>query len=390
MTALLDSRYALPDTVAPNRLVRAYDELLERSVDVLVLDPVPDELARERLLRRLRRLGRAPDRWRAPVLDTGTSGERPFLVVPPAPRGTLADLPPLPPDRIVSVALQAIDAILALRRAGAAPAPLLPELVRLGPEGTVELVAVRPWPPEPDEGTAAPPEGSPAAGQAAGSGAGTADPGVRQVAGLVARLLERSVQEGEGAQTSGLGRLQAVVGRALGMAGPPLHELPALAEELMAWQDARVLRSSARDAPAAAAPTGSTRPGPPPLPPERPGAPAPEPATEVIPAVREPPEAARPAATSAAGPAPGSSAQSGSAPPTSEPPTETIPRVGTPAMTGQPPADPAGETAYVPLSKLLHDGETAPPERTRQETGGRTGLLRWRRHAEPRDDDSAG
>ncbi|MDP9398180.1 MAG: hypothetical protein M3P96_10330, partial [Actinomycetota bacterium] len=262
MSALLDARYALPATVAPYRLVPASDELLGRPVEVLVLDPVPDELARERLLRRLRRAALHPDRWLAPVLDTGSTGPRPFLVVPPTPRGTLADAPPLPPEPIVGLALQTIDATLALRRRGIAPAPLLPELVRMGAEGTVQLVATGPWPPEPAEGAPA----------AAADGA--SDPGVRQVAGLVARLLERYVQQGQGAQTSGLARLQAIVGRALGVSGPPLRELPALREELMGWQDARVLESSARSAPTPAAPTGALGPT------------GPEPVTVVLPAVQ--------------------------------------------------------------------------------------------------------
>ena len=406
MSALLDARYALPATVAPYRLVPASDELLGRPVEVLVLDAVPDELARERLLRRLRRATLQPDRWLAPVLDTGSTGPRPFLVVPPTPRGTLADAPPLPPEPIVGLALQTIDATLALRRRGLAPAPLLPELVRMGPEGTVQLVATGPWPPEPAEGAPA------TATDAAADGAG--DPGVRQVAGLVARLLERYVQQGQGAQTSGLARLQAIVGRALGMSGPPLRELPALREELMGWQDARVLESSARSAPTPAAPTAPAGPT------------GPEPATVVLPAVR-PATESRPVAPVASGatarplrqpvgepPIPSGAeppTQPGGGPPTStatpaespavepaaaaparsaatEAATEGIPRVTGATASTAPAPDPGPETAYVPLSSLLGDGRSSADQAGRQSPGALGGLRRWLRQPQPPPDDA--
>lgn len=222
MTALFDARYTVGQLPSREGVFPAYDEMLDRPVEILLFDAVPDPVERGRLLRRLRRSGAEfPEPARA-VTDSGSVDDRPFLVV--RRERPLSDVLPLPVEGVVAVVLDSVARLQELRRAGLAPLSLKPELLRLGRAGVRILPA--PGRTRQDLG----PHGSPAAGGPDGPDTGT-PPGedVRAVGSLLAQLISRATD-------SGGDRLDLIAARASGSAGPPVPDLASLCEELRAWQ----------------------------------------------------------------------------------------------------------------------------------------------------------
>lgn len=115
---VLGDRYVLASLVGRGGMAdvhRAHDRVLAREVAVKVLrDTSPDPSARARFIDEARTLARLNHPGLVTLLDAGTSGDRPYLVMELVEHSTLADLcagTPLEPDRVAALGAQLADAL---------------------------------------------------------------------------------------------------------------------------------------------------------------------------------------------------------------------------------------------------------------------------------------
>lgn len=140
MSDLVHDRYRLTATPGPHvGLVRAHDELLEQDVDLVLLEPV-EPVERLRMLRTLRLSLRATDTHVAQVQDTGTAGERPFLVLSgdtsPEARWTGA----FTSATAARLVLDVLDGVESLRAVGLRWFSLRRQDLRVDEEGRAQVV----------------------------------------------------------------------------------------------------------------------------------------------------------------------------------------------------------------------------------------------------------
>jgi eukaryotic-like serine/threonine-protein kinase len=143
---VLDGRYALEQLIGSGGMAEVYratDQLLSRSVAVKVLrDVAASEPDRQRFAAEARTLARLSHPGLVTVLDAGSAGERPYLVMELIDGPSLADVSagsPLDAARAALMGAQVADALAYVHAAGIVHRDVKPANILLGAGGRVWL-----------------------------------------------------------------------------------------------------------------------------------------------------------------------------------------------------------------------------------------------------------